>query len=130
LESGILTEQVTTIYILESLAFLFTISGFYFALKLFRFRIVKKSIERAGVIGLHSYLRWSIIRLVIIALPLWFDLLIYYWTINTNGGLLALIAATGTFFCWPSEKKMMQETMKSEDGEEEKEEYFNENKQP
>jgi hypothetical protein len=107
---GILTGHSTAQFYLETLAFFLSIAGVYFALKLFSLKRIKELIHQPDEMGIHNYFNFSLLRLAFLAIPLWLDILIYYWTMNNNGIMLALITAVGTSFCWPSEGKLIQET--------------------
>lgn len=63
--------------------------------------------ERFSFIRLRmaaSYYRWELLRVIVIALPVLFNLWAYYATLNTQLVFCFLISLVASIFCWPKEK--------------------------
>lgn len=113
-ESGILTDglyagNVRMEYFLETSGILLTIVFIPLSLKLFNLALVKRIRQFPLLKALKSYGRWSEIRLLMLAIVVLANLVIYYLTLNSIGGLCALMGLTASFFCWPGVKRMMNE---------------------
>jgi uncharacterized BrkB/YihY/UPF0761 family membrane protein len=96
-------------YILETVGILATIAIVPLSLKLFSVKLNKVIKEANFENSLKLYQQWSNIRLVILAILTYMNIFIYYMTLNSIGGLCALIAITASVFCLPGEKKMREE---------------------
>jgi len=106
---GMYADDFMMQYILETVGILATIAFVPLSLKLFSAKL-KKVIKGANFENsLKLYQQWSNIRLVILAILTYMNIFIYYMTLNSIGGLCALIAITASIFCLPGEKKMREE---------------------
>mgnify|MGYP000069627356 FL=1 len=81
------------------------------ALKMMSFRVVKSSYsvgspQRSGL----KYKRWSEVRMAMLAVTGWTNIVFYYLTLDSTGSICALIAALALCFCWPSREKFENET--------------------
>lgn len=109
-------------YILETIGILTTIALVPLSLKVFSVKLNKK-IKMAGFENaLKLYRQWSSVRLMIIAFITYLNIMIYYMTLNSIGGLCALIGLTASIFCLPSERKLREELNLVTKNEENKEE--------
>ena len=108
-------------YILETIGILTTIALVPLSLKLFSVKLAKIK-ESGAEESLQLYQQWSTVRLMIIALVTYLNILIYYMTLNSIGGLCALIGLTASVFCLPGEKKIREELNLVTNNEENKEE--------
>ena len=59
--------------------------------------------------ALKAYHRWNLIRLIMLAVIAWGNLVLYYLTLNNIGGLCALLACLAALFCVPGKRKLMNE---------------------
>lgn len=76
------------------------------ALRLMKFGFVKKSVVASET----NYMRWSIIRIAMLCVPLLYNLICYYATgCEPTFIYMALMAAVCFLFIWPSNDKMMYE---------------------
>jgi hypothetical protein len=109
-------------YILETIGILTTIALVPLSLKIFSVKLNKK-IKMAGFENaLKLYRQWSSVRLMIIAFITYLNIIIYYMTLNSIGGLCALIGLTASVFCLPGERKLREELNLVTKNEENKEE--------
>ncbi len=81
------------------------------ALKMMSFRVVKSSYsvdfpQRSGL----KYKRWSEVRMAMLAVTGWTNIVFYYLTLDSTGSICALITALALCFCWPSREKFENET--------------------
>jgi len=113
-QSGIILEGAYAAdfemqYILETIGILTTIALVPFSLKVFSMKLNKviKEAELQKALKLYQY--WSNVRLMILAVVTFLNIFIYYMTLNSIGGLCALIGITASVFCLPGEKKLREE---------------------
>lgn len=60
-------------------------------------------------VALQACFRGYLLRLMLLAIPLWGGLLLYYLSWSTKGVLCAAIALVASLFCWPSENRLRRE---------------------
>lgn len=96
-------------YCLETAGILCAVILIPLSLKWFSLALVKRIRRLALLEALGSYRRWSELRLSLLAIVVWGNLLVYYLTLNNIGGLCALMGLTASFFCWPGVKRVMHE---------------------
>lgn len=106
---GQLADDQRMDYIVGTLIVLLTIALIPLSLNLFRIALVKRIRQYALAEALKAYRTWSRVRLGLLALVAFGGIVAYYLTMNNVGGLCALMALTASFFCWPGEKRLMQE---------------------
>lgn len=104
--AGMLTPQADEAYVLSIISVALTLCGVYAMLRLMAVSKVEHEI-------LHSpqaaYLKWSGVRMGILAVVLCGNTIIYYTTaFNKSAGWCALIALAASFFAWPSAKELEQ----------------------
>lgn len=76
------------------------------ALRLMKFKRVKESVAQSE----QNYERWALIRIVLLGIPLLYNVLCYYLTgCEPTYGYMALMAAVCFLFIWPSRDKMEYE---------------------
>ena len=106
---GLYVEDTRMAYYAETLSILITAVCVPVSLKLFACVLVKK-INKAGIAdALRLYTTWSLIRLVLLALPVWIGGVTYYLTLSSTGALCAAIALTASLFCLPGEERLRRE---------------------
>ena len=77
------------------------------ALRLFKFDFVARQIAAAPEKGM---VRWGLIRLAAILVPLTIDVVLYYCTMNTSYGYLAIIHLVALAFVFPTSRRCEAET--------------------
>ena len=98
------TPEVTYTLSLVSIGFTF---GFLFlALRLFKFEMVKKELERSETNQeFAAYRKWNGIRMALAFTPVFINLFIYYGgNYDSSAMYCLLIGVIGLLFCWPSQK--------------------------
>lgn len=109
-------------YILQTIGILTTITIVPFSLKIFSVKLNKVIKEADLEKALRLYMYWGYVRLMMLALVTYLNIIIYYMTLNNIGGLCALIGITASVFCLPGEKKLREEMNLITNNEENKEE--------
>jgi len=107
---GIYADSPEIQFVLENIGILVAIISVPLALKLFSI-ILKKKIDKQEslIVALGKYQFWSGMRLLILEVAVVFNIIIYYFTLNSAGGLCALIGLAASFFCYPSRKRLQGE---------------------
>ena len=102
--TGLLADDVRATYLVETVTILLTALCTPLSLKLFAWalihRINTQSIEKT----LKRYRCWSHLRLLMLAIPLYFGLFAYYSCLSLTGLLCTLIALVASLFCRTNEK--------------------------
>ncbi len=106
LESGALMGQEQTAYWLGFAGVAMTIITIPTALKLMTLKRVKAAVTQSE----EKYLRWSVIRLLMLTTPLLYNLLVYYLLgCEPTYAYMALMILLVFLFVWPSQDKMIYE---------------------
>ncbi len=110
-ETGILPEGIwadngSAMYVAETVGILLAMVCIPLSLRLFNLVLIKKIDLIPLADAMRLYKRWAGIRLLLLGGVVCVNLLIYYMTLNSTGGLAALIALTASLFCLPGEKKV------------------------
>lgn len=109
LPEGMYAGNAQMEYYLETAGILLAVVLIPLSLKLFSLALVKKIRQLALLQALRAYRRWGALRLTMLAIAVWGNLIVYYLTLNNIGGLCALMGLTASFFCWPDVKRVMVE---------------------
>lgn len=96
-------------YFMKVTGILLMVAGVPLGLKFLTLPFVRREIEQATEYGDARYEVWCMVRLVMLYVPLFFNLLLYYITMDTTHVFCAVISVIGLVFCWPSEQKMFHE---------------------
>ncbi len=109
LEEGIYAGDPGLQYIWSTASILITLLMVPFSLKLYSY-VMTKQIDHAPLNqALKLYKKWNEIRLLMLALPTFFNIFVYYATLDNMGAFCALISITASIFCLPGEKKLKDE---------------------
>lgn len=109
LEEGIYAGDARQQYIWETAGILVTVILVPLSLKLFGVIMTKRVTSVSLPVAMKMYKRWNEIRLLMLASVTFFNIFVYYSTLNNIGGLCALIGVTASIFCLPGEKKLKAE---------------------
>ena len=103
---SLLGSDALVTYCMQMVGIVLTIGIIPFALKMMKLSFVKRRIQLSE----QEYLRWSIIRIAILGVPLIYNTLAYYLLeFEPTCGYLALIVLVAFCFVWPSDGRMRQE---------------------
>lgn len=110
IESGALPTMyfqpdVEQAYALQVVAVALTLLGSYVSMRLMAFSGVKKSVRsQEEMPALHTYATLCIVRTLLVAIAIWYNLLVYYLTdFSTTLFYCFLITVVASLFCWPSQ---------------------------
>lgn len=106
LPTNYILDTPETTYTLSLVSVSFTFCCLFLALRLFKFKKVKKDLERAETEQeFAAYRKWNAIRIALAFTPVFINLFIYY-SVNYDSSAMycLLISIIGTLFCWPSQK--------------------------
>ena len=103
---GILAGNEVFEYWMQTAGILVAIAGIPGSLKLFSWMLTHKIDHENLEEAFATYRRISTIRLAILEFVVFFNWIVYYFTLNNAGLLCALIALTATLFCVPSAERV------------------------
>lgn len=106
---GAYANDYTMRYALETTGIIATMVLVPVSLKLFSIKLVKRIQSAPLEEALKRYMRWSTVRLMLLALATYLNIMIFYMVLSNVGGLCALIGVTASLFCLPGEKRMREE---------------------
>lgn len=107
LPSGLLADDKLWEYYMVGTMELITICTIPLALRLFRFKAVAARLVHRP----HAMLlRWGVVRMAMIAVPMTANTLLYYLFMNVAFGYMAIIGLLCLAFVYPSETRCKQET--------------------
>ena len=106
---GLFAGSYRATYVGEAVTILLTIVCVPVALRIFAWALPHRILAGNDVDTLRRYALWSGLRLLLLALPLWSGIAVYYLTTRTTGALCALIVLTASLFCVPSLGRMRSE---------------------
>lgn len=109
LEEGGLAHDGRTSYVLQTATVLLTLCLIPVSLKMFSMALEKRVRPLPLPEALRAYLRWSEIRLALLAVVVMIGLTVYYSTLSSIGGLCALVGLLATLFCLPGEARLKGE---------------------
>ena len=93
-------------YVFNLVAVALTLTMLPLALKIFTFSLPR----RQGAASVIGYVRWSVVRLAALSLPLYFDTVSFYLLDRyATCGWMALMVAVMFLFVWPSDGRMRYE---------------------
>lgn len=109
LEEGTMAHDGRDIYILQSASVLLTLFLIPFSLKMFSVVVSRRITQLADEQKVLSYIRWSEVRLALLAVVVFVGLSVYYSTLSNVGGFCALLGLLALFFCWPGKERVKEE---------------------
>ena len=105
---GIVDGQSQTVYYIQIVGVLITLPAIPLSLRNFH-RYVGTLQEKPLMERLACYQRASLWRLTCLGIPFFYNLLLYFLTLNRAPGMLALIVLLATIFCIPDKKRLIHE---------------------
>lgn len=107
LESGLLAEDKQSEFFLTFMMELLSLSAAFLGLRLFKFAFVHAELVTHPE---PAMLKWGIIRLLILEVPMLIDTLLYYIYMNTTFGYLGIMLLLCLPFVFPSVGRCLAET--------------------
>ena len=110
METGLLSIDPITDdgsrYVFNIVAVGLTLACIPLALRMFTLPLPRRQ-AKASVTG---YVRWAVMRIAVLTIPLNFDVIAYYWLGRyATCGWMALMVAVMFMFVWPSDGRMYYE---------------------
>lgn len=109
MEMGLYIENARMEYFLQTVGILLTLFLIPFSLKLFVLAVKNKITALPLADALRSYVRWSEVRLSLLLVVVLLNLSVYYCTLNSIGGLCALLGLLASLFCIPSGQRVRED---------------------
>lgn len=104
-ETGFLANNGMASYLINTVVVVLSLGSIYFCLKLFRFKIVRNQVLNAvEEFGRKAYIKWNVIRYVILGFTLLFNFLASFLLADDTGFYCGVIVLIGCLFCHASEK--------------------------
>lgn len=107
LESGVLTDSKQTEFLAMTGMELTSLAGAFLGLRLFKFQKIHDELLTQKEPAL---LRWGMLRLLILEVPMVSNTYLYYMYMNTTFGYLAIILLLCLPFVFPSQSRCIAET--------------------
>ena len=104
--NGLLAENATFIYVVETVQILATAAVIPLALQLFNKKVAKLKEADDLELLLVGYAKWSNIRLGLLFVVALIGLLLHYLCVSSTAGLCTLIICFAALFCVPSKSKL------------------------
>ena len=110
LPTGVLAEEKQSEFLLVTLMELTTLGGVFLAL-LFKFEAVHRDLVTREAAAL---LKWGLVRLALLLVPMLVNTLLYYIYMNTTFGYMAIMQFLCLPFVFPSAGRCLAETTEDE----------------
>ena len=107
LESGVLTDSKQTEFLAMTGMELTSLAGAFLGLRLFKFQKIHDELVTKKEPAL---LRWGMLRLLILEVPMVSNTYLYYMYMNTTFGYLAIILLLCLPFVFPTQSRCIAET--------------------
>lgn len=104
---GALTVDKQSEFIITAIMELVSLAGVFLALRLFRFRKIHEALITRKA---PELLKWGLLRLALLEVPMLCNTLLYYSYMNTTFGYMAIIQALCLPFVWPTMNRCIDET--------------------
>lgn len=89
-------------YVIQLVGIVLTLACIYVSLKWYKFSFVKR--RMTNDIDERNYHQQGLFRVVVIAVPILYNLFLYYATLNSQLSFCFLISMLASVFCWPKGK--------------------------
>ena len=106
---GSLAGEDMWVYCLQTLGVLLALALIPASLKFFHVRLRRLRGLHEPERALQAYARLSALRIGGLALPIFYNLVLYYLSLNKAPGFLVLITLLATIFCIPGEARLKYE---------------------
>lgn len=111
LESGVLADSKQTEFVALTVMELTSLAAAFIGLRLFRFRMIHNELVTNEE---PAMLKWGLLRLLILEVPMVVNTYLYYIYMNTTFGYLAIILLLCLPFVMPTESRCLAETTEEE----------------
>lgn len=108
IDEGALAGEPRVTFALQTVEILLTLALVPLALKLYSKKLA--GLKALPLLqALKAYHRLGSLRLFILGIVMWGNLLVYYLTMNNIGSLCALIGGAAALFCVPGRRRLLTE---------------------
>ena len=111
LESGVLADSKQTEFVALTVMELTSLASAFIGLRLFKFRMIHNELVTNEE---PAMLKWGLLRLLILEVPMVVNTYLYYIYMNTTFGYLAIILLLCLPFVMPTESRCLAETSEEE----------------
>lgn len=111
LEAGVLATEEQSKFLFTTFMELGSLAAAFFGLRLFKFQAVHNDLVTRKELAM---MKWGLIRLLILELPMVADTLLYYIYMYTTFGYLAIILLLCLPFVFPTLNRCLAETSEEE----------------
>ena len=111
LESGVLADSKQTEFVALTVMELTSLAAAFIGLRLFKFRMIHNELVTNSE---PAMLKWGLLRLLILEVPMIVNTYLYYIYMNTTFGYLAIILLLCLPFVMPTESRCLAETTEEE----------------
>ena len=111
LESGVLADSKQTEFVAMTIMELTTLVAAFLGLRLFKFPKIHADLVTRKE---PAMLKWGILRLLVLEVPMVVNTYLYYMYMNPTFGYLAIIQLLCLPFVFPSESRCIDETTEAE----------------
>ena len=111
LEAGVLATEEQSKFLFTTFMELGSLAAAFFGLRLFKFQAVHNDLVTRKE---PAMMKWGLIRLLIIEVPMLADTLLYYIYMNTTFGYLGIMLLLCMPFVYPSMNRCIAETTEEE----------------
>ena len=111
LESGVLADSKQTEFVALTVMELTSLAAAFIGLRLFKFRMIHNELVTNEE---PAMLKWGLLRLLILEVPMVVNTYLYYIYMNTTVGYLAIILLLCLPFVMPTESRCLAETTEEE----------------
>ena len=111
LESGVLADSKQTEFVALMVMELTSLAAAFIGLRLFKFRMIHNELVTNSE---PAMLKWGLLRLLILEVPMVVNTYLYYIYMNTTFGYLAIILLLCLPFVMPTESRCLAETTEEE----------------
>ena len=111
LESGALADSKQTEFVALTVMELTSLAAAFIGLRLFKFHKIH---DELVCLKEHAMLKWGLLRLLILEVPLVVNTYLYYMYMNPTFGYLAIILLLCLPFVMPTESRCLAETTEEE----------------
>ena len=111
LESGVLADSKQTEFVALTVMELTSLAAAFIGLRLFKFRMIHNELVTNEE---PAMLKWGLLRLLILEVPMVVNTYLYYIYMNTTFGYLAIILLLCLPFVMPTESRCLAETSEEE----------------
>ena len=117
LSVGLYAADERMAYMLESICILITAACIPLPLKLFNVALKRIIDKQTFPKALQSYTLFSILRLAILFIPVYFGFVVYYLVLPKTGMFCALIGLVASLFCVPDTTRLRKELYRTDENE-------------